>query len=170
MIVVNDFGSLMGRFYVLVLKGASYYYFVLLMLVLFWFLVYRLPYCYSFYLFFVFLFGVVFVMFVSLFMCRVFSNVNSFFASFVPLGTPLYICFVVCVAESISYVIRPIVLILRPFINISLGCFGAVALGNLCFVSCWWVLILVLLFFYEVFVASIHWFIVTSILDFSVDH
>nr|YP_002117977.1 ATP synthase F0 subunit 6 [Echinococcus canadensis]BAF56490.1 ATPase subunit 6 [Echinococcus canadensis] len=170
MIVVNDFGSLMGRFYVLVLKGASYYYFVLLMLVLFWFLVYRLPYCYSFYLFFVFLFGVVFVMFVSLFMCRVFSNVNSFFASFVPLGTPLYICFIVCVAESISYVIRPIVLILRPFINISLGCFGAVALGNLCFVSCWWVLILVLLFFYEVFVASIHWFIVTSILDFSVDH
>nr|AWF71546.1 ATP synthase subunit 6 [Echinococcus granulosus]AWW04059.1 ATPase subunit 6 [Echinococcus granulosus sensu lato genotype G7]AWW04515.1 ATPase subunit 6 [Echinococcus granulosus sensu lato genotype G7]AWW04527.1 ATPase subunit 6 [Echinococcus granulosus sensu lato genotype G7]WBW05732.1 ATP synthase subunit 6 [Echinococcus granulosus] len=170
MIVVNDFGSLMGRFYVLVLKGASYYYFVLLMLVLFWFLVYRLPYCYSFYLFFVFLFGVVFVMFVSLFMCRVFSNVNSFFSSFVPLGTPLYICFIVCVAESISYVIRPIVLILRPFINISLGCFGAVALGNLCFVSCWWVLILVLLFFYEVFVASIHWFIVSSILDFSVDH
>nr|AHH81836.1 ATP synthase subunit 6 [Echinococcus canadensis]AWW04431.1 ATPase subunit 6 [Echinococcus granulosus sensu lato genotype G7]AWW04443.1 ATPase subunit 6 [Echinococcus granulosus sensu lato genotype G7]AWW04455.1 ATPase subunit 6 [Echinococcus granulosus sensu lato genotype G7]AWW04467.1 ATPase subunit 6 [Echinococcus granulosus sensu lato genotype G7] len=170
MIVVNDFGSLMGRFYVLVLKGASYYYFVLLMLVLFWFLVYRLPYCYSFYLFFVFLFGVVFVMFVSLFMCRVFSNVNSFFASFVPLGAPLYICFIVCVAESISYVIRPIVLILRPFINISLGCFGAVALGNLCFVSCWWVLILVLLFFYEVFVASIHWFIVSSILDFSVDH
>nr|AHH81838.1 ATP synthase subunit 6 [Echinococcus canadensis]AWW04167.1 ATPase subunit 6 [Echinococcus granulosus sensu lato genotype G7]AWW04179.1 ATPase subunit 6 [Echinococcus granulosus sensu lato genotype G7]AWW04191.1 ATPase subunit 6 [Echinococcus granulosus sensu lato genotype G7]AWW04203.1 ATPase subunit 6 [Echinococcus granulosus sensu lato genotype G7] len=170
MIVVNDFGSLMGRFYVLVLKGASYYYFVLLMLVLFWFLVYRLPYCYSFYLFFVFLFGVVFVMFVSLFMCRVISNVNSFFASFVPLGTPLYICFIVCVAESISYVIRPIVLILRPFINISLGCFGAVALGNLCFVSCWWVLILVLLFFYEVFVASIHWFIVSSILDFSVDH
>nr|AHH81839.1 ATP synthase subunit 6 [Echinococcus canadensis]AWW04095.1 ATPase subunit 6 [Echinococcus granulosus sensu lato genotype G7]AWW04107.1 ATPase subunit 6 [Echinococcus granulosus sensu lato genotype G7] len=170
MIVINDFGSLMGRFYVLVLKGASYYYFVLLMLVLFWFLVYRLPYCYSFYLFFVFLFGVVFVMFVSLFMCRVISNVNSFFASFVPLGTPLYICFIVCVAESISYVIRPIVLILRPFINISLGCFGAVALGNLCFVSCWWVLILVLLFFYEVFVASIHWFIVSSILDFSVDH
>nr|AAY84831.1 ATPase subunit 6 [Echinococcus canadensis]AUG32904.1 ATP synthase F0 subunit 6 [Echinococcus canadensis]WHM52517.1 ATPase subunit 6 [Echinococcus canadensis]WHM52529.1 ATPase subunit 6 [Echinococcus canadensis]WHM52541.1 ATPase subunit 6 [Echinococcus canadensis] len=170
MIVVNDFGSLMGRFYVLVLKGVSYYYFVLLMLVLVWFLVYRLPYCYSFYLFFVFLFGVVFVMFVSLFMCRVFSNVNSFFASFVPLGTPLYICFIVCVAESISYVIRPIVLILRPFINISLGCFGAVALGNLCFVSCLWVLILVLLFFYEVFVASIHWFIVSSILDFSVDH
>nr|WHM52505.1 ATPase subunit 6 [Echinococcus canadensis] len=170
MIVVNDFGSLMGRFYVLVLKGVSYYYFVLLMLVLVWFLVYRLPYCYSFYLFFVFLFGVVFVMFVSLFMCRAFSNVNSFFASFVPLGTPLYICFIVCVAESISYVIRPIVLILRPFINISLGCFGAVALGNLCFVSCLWVLILVLLFFYEVFVASIHWFIVSSILDFSVDH
>nr|QCI56253.1 ATPase subunit 6 [Echinococcus canadensis] len=170
MIVVNDFGSLMGRIYVLVLSGASYYYFVLLTLVLVWFLVYRLPYCYSFYLFFVFLLGVVFVMFVSLFMCRVFSNVNSFFASFVPLGTPLYICFIVCVAESISYIIRPIVLILRPFINISLGCFGAVVLGNLCFVSCWWVLILVLLFFYEVFVALIHWFIVSSILDFSVDH
>nr|WHM52337.1 ATPase subunit 6 [Echinococcus canadensis]WHM52349.1 ATPase subunit 6 [Echinococcus canadensis]WHM52361.1 ATPase subunit 6 [Echinococcus canadensis]WHM52373.1 ATPase subunit 6 [Echinococcus canadensis]WHM52385.1 ATPase subunit 6 [Echinococcus canadensis] len=170
MIVVNDFGSLIGRIYVSVLSGASYYYFVLLMLVLVLFLVYRLPYCYSFYLFFVFLFGVVFVMFVSLFMCRVFSNVNSFFASFVPLGTPLYICFIVCVAESISYMIRPIVLILRPFINISLGCFGDVALGNLCFVSCWWVLILVLLFFYEVFVALIHWFIVSSILDFSVDH
>nr|YP_002117989.1 ATP synthase F0 subunit 6 [Echinococcus ortleppi]ABN64187.1 ATPase subunit 6 [Echinococcus granulosus]ACR16793.1 ATPase subunit 6 [Echinococcus granulosus]ACR16795.1 ATPase subunit 6 [Echinococcus granulosus]ARO49954.1 ATPase subunit 6 [Echinococcus ortleppi]BAF56538.1 ATPase subunit 6 [Echinococcus ortleppi] len=170
MIVVNDFGSLIGRIYVLVLNGVSYYYFVLLMLVLVWFLAYRLPYCYSFYLFFVFLFGVVFVMFVSLFMCRVFSEVNSFFASFVPLGTPLYICFLVCIAESISYIIRPIVLILRPFINISLGCFGAVALGNLCFISCWWALVLVLLFFYEVFVALIHWFIVSSILDFSVDH
>nr|YP_007476442.1 ATP synthase F0 subunit 6 [Echinococcus equinus]ARO49932.1 ATPase subunit 6 [Echinococcus equinus]BAM84079.1 ATPase subunit 6 [Echinococcus equinus] len=170
MIVVNDFGSLLSRVYVLVFKCVSYYYFVLLVLVLLWFLLYRLPYCYSFYLFSVFLLVVVFVMFVSLFMCRVSNSVNSFFASFIPLSTPLYICFLVCVAESISYIIRPVVLILRPFINISLGCFGAVALGNLCFVNFWWGLGLVGLFFYEVFVALIHWYIVSSILDFSVDH
>nr|YP_001218772.1 ATP synthase F0 subunit 6 [Echinococcus vogeli]AAL55466.1 ATPase subunit 6 [Echinococcus vogeli]BAA95343.1 ATPase subunit 6 [Echinococcus vogeli]BAF56526.1 ATPase subunit 6 [Echinococcus vogeli] len=170
MVFFNDFGSLIGRIYVLVFNCVSYYYFVLLVFVLMWFLIYRLPYCYSFYLFSVFLVGVVFVMFVSLFLCRVFSSVSSFFASFVPLGTPLYICFLVCVAETISYIIRPVVLILRPFINISLGCLGAVALGNLCFVSWWWSLVLVGLFFYEVFVALIHWYIVSSILDFSVDH
>nr|BDP28400.1 ATPase subunit 6 [Echinococcus multilocularis] len=171
MVIVNDFGSLIGRVYALIFNSSvSYYYFVLLVFVLGWFLVYRLPYCYSFYLFSVFLFGVVFVMFVSLFLCCVFSGINNFFASFVPLGTPLYICFLVCIAESISYIIRPLVLILRPFINISLGCFGAVALGNLCFISCWWGVILVGLFFYEVFVALIHWYIVSSILDFSIDH
>nr|AWD28812.1 ATPase subunit 6 [Echinococcus granulosus] len=170
MVVVNDFCSLIGLVYMLVFGRVSYYYFVLLALVLMWFMVYRLPYCYSVYLFSVFLFGVVFVMFVSLFMCRIFNNVNGFFACFVPLGTPLWICFLVCLAESISYVIRPVVLVLRPFINISLGCFGAVALGNLCFVNCWWGLVLVGLFFYEVFVVLIHWYIVSSILDFSVDH
>nr|YP_001218760.1 ATP synthase F0 subunit 6 [Echinococcus oligarthrus]AAL55465.1 ATPase subunit 6 [Echinococcus oligarthrus]BAF56514.1 ATPase subunit 6 [Echinococcus oligarthrus] len=170
MFIVNDFGSLIGRIYVLLFNAVSYYYFVLLMLVLTWFLIYRLPYCYSFYLFCVFLLCVVFAMFMSLFLCRVFESVDVFFAGFVPLGTPIYICFLVCVAESISYVIRPVVLVLRPFINISLGCFGAVALGNLCFISYWWVFVLVVLFFYEVFVALIHWYIVSSILDFSIDH
>nr|ADI49804.1 ATPase subunit 6 [Echinococcus shiquicus]ADI49805.1 ATPase subunit 6 [Echinococcus shiquicus]ADI49808.1 ATPase subunit 6 [Echinococcus shiquicus]ADI49809.1 ATPase subunit 6 [Echinococcus shiquicus]ADI49810.1 ATPase subunit 6 [Echinococcus shiquicus] len=170
MLIVNDFGSLIYRIYILVFWGVSYYYLVLLMLVLVWFFIYRLPYCYSLYLFSVFLLGVVFVMFVSLFMCRVFDSVELFFASFIPVGTPIYICFLVCVAESISYIIRPIVLILRPFINISLGCFGAVALGGLCFTNYWWGLVLVGLFFYEVFVAIVHWYIVSSILDFSVDH
>eukprot|EP00108_Taenia_solium_P011610 TsM_000335100 transcript=TsM_000335100 gene=TsM_000335100 len=42
------------------------------------------------------------------------------FWSLIPVGTPIYICPLVCVAESISYIIRPVVLILRPFINIRL--------------------------------------------------
>lgn len=73
-----------------------------------------------------------------------------------PVGTPLYICPLVCIAETISYIIRPLVLILRPFINISLGCLGAVSVCKLCFTSFMWIFVLLVLFFYEVFVAVVH--------------
>ncbi|KAL5962886.1 ATP synthase subunit a, partial [Taenia solium] len=43
-----------------------------------------------------------------------------FFRFFIPVGTPMYICPLLCIAELISYIIHPIVLILRPFTNISL--------------------------------------------------
>nr|ADI49811.1 ATPase subunit 6 [Echinococcus sp. GL-2010] len=168
--VMNDFSSLIYSFYKMVVNTVSYYYFLVLSSVLFLFLIYRFPYCYSPYLFCVFLLVVVFVMFFSLFLCRLSNGVDSFFSSFIPVGTPMYICFLVCLAESISYIIRPFVLILRPFINISLGCIGAVSVGNLCFYNISWGLVMAVIFFYEVFVALVHWYIVTSILSFSVDH
>nr|QBZ73929.1 ATP synthase subunit 6 [Versteria mustelae] len=168
--VINGFSSLICSFYKLVVNTVSYYYFFILSWVLSLFLSYRFPYCYSPYFFCVFLIVVVFVMFFSLFLCRLYIGADIFFSSFIPVGTPAYICFLVCMAETISYVIRPFVLILRPFINISLGCFGAISIGGLCFYSIWWVLIMVIIFFYEVFVALVHWYIVTSILSFSVDH
>nr|BAC98841.1 ATPase subunit 6 [Taenia saginata] len=167
---VNDFSSLMILINKFVLGDVIYYYFGVLGWVLFLFLCYRLPYCYSPFLFAVILVSVVFSCFISFFLSRVFDNVNLFFSSFIPVGTPIYICPLVCIAELISYIIRPVVLILRPFINISLGCFGAVALGNLSLISGWWCIVVFFLFFYEVFVALVHWFIVTSILAFSVDH
>nr|UEC44189.1 ATP synthase F0 subunit 6 [Taenia tianguangfui] len=169
-IIYNDFSSLFSKINNSIFGMVSYYYFKVLSVVLFLFLCYRFPYCYSPYFFVVFLILVVFSSFVSLFLARVLDNVHVFFSSFIPVGTPIFICPLVCVAEVISYIIRPIVLILRPFINISLGCFGAIAIGNLSLFSWYWCIIIFLLFFYEVFVALVHWFIVASILEFSVDH
>nr|YP_007890986.1 ATP synthase F0 subunit 6 [Hydatigera parva]BAN15658.1 ATP synthase subunit 6 [Hydatigera parva] len=168
--VINDCGSFLNKIYSFVMEKRVYYYFNIIMIVLLLFLTYRFPYCYSPYIFVMFLVCVVFSCFISLFLGRVVSDVNSFFASFVPVGTPLFICPLVCIAELVSYCIRPVVLIIRPFVNISLGCFGAVALGSLIEVNVWWWILLFVLFFYEVFVAVVHWFIVLSILLFSENH
>lgn len=148
----------------------SYYYLYLLRVVLFLFLSYRFPYCFSPLFFSVFLATIVFSGFVSLFFRRVFGNPNEFFGGFIPVGTPLYICPLVCLAETVRFIIRPFVLIFRPFINITLGCVGAVVLRNFCFTNIFWLAVIFFVFFYEVFVALVHWFIVTSILAFSVDH
>nr|BBB87225.1 ATP synthase subunit 6 [Moniezia expansa] len=148
----------------------SYYYSFLLSNILILFLFYRVPYCYSPYLFAIILIVVVFGLFLALFAYRVINFTNEFFSSFIPVGTPLYICLLVCLAESVSYVIRPIVLILRPFINISLGCLGGIAICSLSFSYWLWALCLLVLFLYEVFVAVVHWYIVVSILSFSIDH
>ena len=148
----------------------SYYYLIILGWVLLLFVSYRFPYVYRSFFFITFLLVVVFSMFMSLFLSRILGDTNLFFRGFVPVGTPLYICPVVCLAETVRFIIRPFVLIFRPFINITLGCFGAIALRKFCFVKILWLLLLCLVFFYEVFVALVHWFIVTNILSFSVDH
>nr|AEY84578.1 ATP synthase F0 subunit 6 [Clistobothrium montaukensis] len=168
--VYSNYSSVVSMLYNYIIGIFSYYYLCILTLVLFLFVSYRFPYCYSPFLFGTFLITIVFSMFMALLLRRVGSNFNEFFGGFVPVGTPLYICPLVCVAETISYIIRPFVLIFRPFINISLGCFGAVALSNFCFTGNIWFFLLGIVFFYEVFVALVHWFIVTNILDFSVDH
>ncbi|VDN99055.1 unnamed protein product [Rodentolepis nana] len=92
-------------------------------------------------------------MFISLFSRRLFRKFNTFFSGFIPVGTPIYICPLVCLAETIRFVIRPIVLILRPFINIRLGCVGTVAICKLCFNNVLLISVIFILFFYEVFVA-----------------
>nr|UFQ88926.1 ATP synthase F0 subunit 6 [Rhinebothroides sp. MZUSP 8026] len=166
----NYLSSLYISVYNYIIQQFSYYYLTILGLLLLIFLLYRVPYCYSPLLFSVLLVVLVFSSFTSLFLRRIFCNYNEFFSSFVPVGTPLYVCPLVCLAETISYLIRPFVLVFRPFINISLGCFGAVALSSFCFSSSIWYLVLIVVFFYEVFVALVHWFIVTNILSFSVDH
>nr|UFQ88938.1 ATP synthase F0 subunit 6 [Rhinebothroides sp. MZUSP 8027]UFQ88950.1 ATP synthase F0 subunit 6 [Rhinebothroides sp. MZUSP 8028]UFQ88962.1 ATP synthase F0 subunit 6 [Rhinebothroides sp. MZUSP 8029] len=166
----NHFSSLLVNLYNYIIQQFSYYYLLLLGIILLVFLLYRVPYCYSPFFFSVMLMTLVFSAFISLFLRRVIYDSNEFFSSFVPVGTPLYICPLVCIAESISYVIRPFVLIFRPFINISLGCFGAVALSTFCISSSVWYLVLIIVFFYEVFVALVHWFIVTNILSFSIAH
>lgn len=81
---------------------------------------------------------------------------SEFFSGFVPIGTPIFICPLVCIAETVRFFIRPFVLVIRPFVNISLGCFGAVALSRLCFTKSVLLFFLALVFFYEVFVALVH--------------
>nr|UFQ89226.1 ATP synthase F0 subunit 6 [Anindobothrium anacolum]UFQ89238.1 ATP synthase F0 subunit 6 [Anindobothrium anacolum] len=166
----NNYFSGVSVLYSSIVQLFSYYYLFLLLFTLGIFVSYRFPYCYSPLLFIVFLLCVVFSGFVALCSRRLLLDSIEFFSGFVPVGTPLYICPLVCIAETISYIIRPFVLVFRPFINISLGCFGAVALGNFCFSSWAWFIILGFVFFYEVFVALVHWFIVANILSFSVDH
>nr|YP_010286152.1 ATP synthase F0 subunit 6 [Hydatigera sp. XHPW10]UKS07990.1 ATP synthase F0 subunit 6 [Hydatigera sp. XHPW10] len=169
--LINDFSSFVCTIYNKIINGSIvYYYLSIILWTMLLFLSYRFPYCYSPWLFVAYLGGIIFVCFISLCLTRLLGDVNTFFASFVPLGTPLFICPLVCIAELISYVIRPFVLILRPFINISLGCFGAVFVGGLVNINWWWFIVLIALFFYEVFVALVHWFIVLSILLFSEDH
>nr|UFQ88314.1 ATP synthase F0 subunit 6 [Spongiobothrium variabile]UFQ89190.1 ATP synthase F0 subunit 6 [Spongiobothrium sp. MZUSP 7999] len=166
----NSYSSLINYLYNNIVQMFSFYYLSISFLILSLFISYRFPYCYSPMLFAIFLLTVVFSCFCSLFLRRIFSNYNEFFSGFVPVGTPLYICPLVCLAETISFLIRPFVLIFRPFINISLGCFGAVALSGFCFSNSVWFIVLGVVFFYEVFVALVHWFIVINILSFSVDH
>nr|ANF28264.1 ATP synthase subunit 6 [Schyzocotyle acheilognathi] len=166
----NSYSSLVSLLYAYVVQMFSYYYLVIVLCIMTLFLSYRIPYVYSPFFFVIFLVCVVFTSFLAMWFWRVVSDFNVFFGGFVPIGTPLYICPLVCLAETISYIIRPFVLIFRPFINITLGCAGAVVVGNFCFVSWWWFFLMILLFFYEVFVALVHWFIVTNILAFSVDH
>lgn len=133
----GDYSSMLSLLYNRLLGLFSYYYLVILGRVLVLFVLYRFPYAFSPLFFAVFLWGVVFFCFVGLFLSRLRSSPQRFFGGFVPLGTPLYICPFVCCAETISYVIRPVVLVFRPFINLSLGCFGAAAVGGFCFSSCW---------------------------------
>lgn len=168
--IFKGFSRLLRSLYNSLICVFSYYYLCTLSTVLVLFLCYRFPYCYRPFFFRIFLFVIVFSGFISLFLRRIVTKANEFFRSFVPSGTPLYICPLVCLAETVRFIIRPFVLIFRPFINIRLGCFGAVAVGKLCFSRFAWITVLVIVFFYEVFVALVHWFIVTNILSFSIDH
>nr|ACB31848.1 ATPase 6 [Opisthorchis viverrini] len=131
----------------------------------------RLPYFYGMGGFILFIFFVVSPLFCGLFFSRVLDGgLSRFVSCFVPIGVPVWIAPFVCLAESLSYVVRPVVLMMRPFVNLSAGALGGYAVGALCFINYWVVVFLVLLFFYEVFVAVVHWFIVYSILSFSEDH
>jgi F-type H+-transporting ATPase subunit a len=108
--------------------------------------------------------------FSSLFLGRLFLGGFIFLSGFIPVGTPLWVCPLVALAETVRFVIRPFVLMLRPFINITLGCVGVAVVGGFGVSSGVWAFVLFTIFFYEVFVALVHWFIVTSILLFSIDH
>nr|ALD62342.1 ATP synthase F0 subunit 6 [Echinostoma hortense] len=136
------------------------------------FLFLRVPYIYGMYGFGLFIFTFIFPLFLSLFLGRLLDfGPYSFFSGFVPVGTPLWIAPFVCLAETLSYIVRPVVLMIRPFVNLTIGVLGGFAIGSLSLKFGGWVIsFLVLLFFYEVFVALVHWFIVCNILSFSEDH
>nr|ATD85499.1 ATP synthase F0 subunit 6 [Paragonimus heterotremus] len=151
--------------------GGDFVYRIVLCGLLFCFLSLRFPYLFGLSGFGLFLFFVILPLFLSLFLSRLLDGgVASFFSSFVPEGTPLWIAPFVCMAETLSYLVRPVVLMIRPFVNLSMGAMGGYVLGLLSFRLEWVAFFLFLLFFYEVFVAIVHWFIVCNILSFSEDH
>nr|AIN37090.1 ATP synthase F0 subunit 6 [Hypoderaeum sp. Hubei-2014] len=151
--------------------GDSYYRYCLFGLLIS-FLLLRIPYIYGMSGFALYIIMIILPLFTSLFLCRIIDvGPSSFFSGFVPPGTPLWIAPFVCLAETLSYIVRPIVLMIRPFVNLTIGTLGGVAIGGLGLKFGGWVLsFLFLLFFYEVFVALVHWFIVCNILSFSEDH
>nr|YP_009326179.1 ATP synthase F0 subunit 6 [Paragonimus ohirai]APD26971.1 ATP synthase F0 subunit 6 [Paragonimus ohirai] len=169
---VTRLGSI-GKFLVGLISGGQgdFIYRVVLCGLLFCFLSLRFPYLFGLSGFGLFLFFVISPLFLSLFFSR-FSNGGGllFFSCFVPEGTPLWIAPFVCMAETLSYLVRPVVLMIRPFVNLSMGAMGGFVLGLLSFRFEWVVFFSFFLFFYEVFVAVVHWFIVCNILSFSESH
>nr|AYH51397.1 ATP synthase F0 subunit 6 [Hysteromorpha triloba] len=172
MMCVSRFWVIINLFISGLVSGvADYFYRFVMFTVLLCFLLLRIPYIFGMGGFFLFLVFFIFPLFLSLMFFRLGDNVRSFFSSFVPMGTPLWIAPFVCLAETISYLVRPIVLLIRPFLNLSIGALGGASLGFMSLKFGYGViLLLVVLFFYEVFVALVHWFIVCNILSFSVDH
>lgn len=131
----------------------------------------RFPYVFGFGSFLLVVFCVVGPMFIGLVGCRVLRvGIFNFFASFVPADTPLVLAPFICVIETLSYGIRPLIMALRIFINISIG---SVLLYASCFFSYFYLLAVLLwafVFLYEIFVAVLHWFILCSLMAFSEDH
>lgn len=96
--------------------GFRYFFFLLL----FFFLFVRVPYVFGL----VGLTCLAFVWIFSLFLagagCRL-LDFSVFFADFVREGVPLGFGAVVCGIELVSYLIRPLVLVLRPVVNLRFG-------------------------------------------------
>nr|QWT69529.1 ATP synthase F0 subunit 6 [Paragonimus westermani] len=151
--------------------GGDAVYRVVLCALLFCFLSLRFPYLFDLVSFAPFLVFAILPLFLSLFLSRLLDgSLVAFFSAFVPSGTPVWIAPFVCMAETLSYLVRPVVLVIRPFVNLSMGAMGGYVLGLLVFRFSWAIFFLFFLFFYEVFVAVVHWFIVCNILSFSEDH
>nr|AYH51376.1 ATP synthase F0 subunit 6 [Cotylurus marcogliesei] len=172
MMGVSRFYILLNSYVASFMGGVSdYFYQFTLAFLFFIFLLLRIPYVFGLGGFFLFLVCLIFPLFLSLMFFRLDVNLRSFFSSFIPGGTPLWIAPFVCLAETISYIVRPFVLLIRPFLNLSIGALGGASLGYLFLKFGGGVIFfLLVLFFYEVFVALVHWFIVCNILSFSVDH
>jgi len=136
------------------------------------FLLYRIPRTFDVFFFSSYLIIVLLPYFMSLVSRRIIKNWEEFFARFTPIGAPIGIAPFVSIAEGISYIVRPFVLILRPFLNLTIGAFGALSVGRYLRTSLSPVVILLFtfLFFYEIFVRVVHWFIVRNIIIFSIDH
>nr|YP_009251068.1 ATP synthase F0 subunit 6 [Gyrodactylus kobayashii]AMZ79730.1 ATP synthase F0 subunit 6 [Gyrodactylus kobayashii] len=145
---------------------------LLLILILMEFILYRVPGIFDVHYFIIFLVVLLLPYFISLFSNRVVSDWEEFFCSFTPVGAPIGIAPFVCIAEGISYIVRPFVLVLRPFLNLTIGAFGALSLGG--FISSSFnpiiFVLFLFIFFYEIFVSLVHWFIVSNILIFFIDH
>nr|YP_009092175.1 ATP synthase F0 subunit 6 [Dicrocoelium chinensis]AHG06500.1 ATP synthase F0 subunit 6 [Dicrocoelium chinensis] len=146
--------------------GSLVYRFVLVVLFAF-FLGLRVPYVFFLHIFVGIVVFWVFPIFVSLLFSRL-SSVSMFLVSLVPSGTPLWIVPVIFFIELISFLIRSLVLVLRPIVNLAFGCLGSAAgYYSVLSVQGYGALIVFVLLFYESLVLIIHWYIVHQILLFS---
>ncbi|TNN04699.1 ATPase subunit 6, partial [Schistosoma japonicum] len=53
---------------------------------------------------------------------------------FIPVGCPIYLAPFVCIIELIRFIIRPVVLLVRPFVKISAGVYFGVFVGKMYYV------------------------------------
>nr|QDO72057.1 ATP synthase F0 subunit 6 [Schistosoma haematobium]QDO72098.1 ATP synthase F0 subunit 6 [Schistosoma haematobium] len=132
----------------------------------------RCPYIYNYTWFILFLFLFIIPLYISLVFTRLYSSFSKFFAEMIPSGSPLWILPFIPHIEMISFLIRPVVLLLRPFINISVGIYAGLTIGDLFILSdnYTFMFFLFIFFIYEVFVIVVHWFIINEILKFTVFH
>ncbi|RTG79916.1 ATP6 (mitochondrion) [Schistosoma bovis] len=132
----------------------------------------RCPYIYNYIWFILFLFLFIIPLYISLVFTRLYSSFSKFFAEMIPSGSPLWILPFIPHIEMISFLIRPVVLLLRPFINISVGIYAGLTIGDLFILSdnYTFMFFLFIFFIYEVFVIVVHWFIINEILKFTVFH
>nr|QDO72068.1 ATP synthase F0 subunit 6 [Schistosoma haematobium] len=132
----------------------------------------RCPYIYNYTWFILLLFASIIPLYISLVLTRLYVSLYKFFAEMVPNGSPSWILPFIPHIEIISFIIRPIVLLLRPFINISVGIYAGLTIGDLCilFNNYIFIFFLFAFFIYEVFVIVVHWFIINEILKFTIFH
>nr|BAV81464.1 ATP synthase F0 subunit 6 [Schistosoma mattheei] len=134
----------------------------------------RCPYIYGYIGFILILFVLVIPLYLCLVFTRFYTSVSSFFADMIPQGSPLWILPFIPHVELISFIIRPVVLLIRPFINVSVGVYSGLMIGDLCMISLnnnvFIITFLFILFVYEVFVILVHWFIIKEILKFTISH
>nr|YP_010350550.1 ATP synthase F0 subunit 6 [Capsala katsuwoni]UOK11874.1 ATP synthase F0 subunit 6 [Capsala katsuwoni] len=167
---MNNFIPYIFNSFMSVVNNLSYFYKALALFLSICFLLLRTPYLYGGVGFIGLILLLISPMFGGILFLRLENGLNPFFSSLLPPGTPLAIAPFVCLAETISFVVRPLVLMLRPFLNITIGGLGGISLGMMAMGNKILVVFLCLLFLYEIFVAVVHWFIVINILGFSIDH
>nr|YP_009938508.1 ATP synthase F0 subunit 6 [Prosthogonimus cuneatus]QNU39792.1 ATP synthase F0 subunit 6 [Prosthogonimus cuneatus] len=145
--------------------------------VLLWFIFVRVPFVFDLFDFFLFVLVFVFSLHISAMVSRLEFSVSLFLSSFVPSGVSSFFGLFLCVVETISYLIRPFVLVFRPFLNFVIGgVVGHSLFGSFCYwyrgsfgvfyyLDILYLLGLVgLLFFlfYEWCVSVVQWYIINS--------
>lgn len=127
----------------------------------------RVPYLFGFPGLFGFLIFWILPLVLALILTRVLSDFLGLISSFVPSGTPGFTVSFVCWLETIRFIIRFLVLFLRPFVNLGAGVMIMFRLSYSSLGLVWPVSIMFGVFFYECFIAMVHWYIVCNILSFS---
>nr|QIX04629.1 ATP synthase F0 subunit 6 [Brachylecithum sp. PakAb2] len=127
----------------------------------------RVPYTFNLCLFVGFVVFWIFPVFVALLFSRL-SNLSTLLTSFLPSGSPMWIAPFIFYMEIVSLVIRSVVLMLRPVVNMAFGCLLCAAGHFTLEVQGQGGLIPVILI-YEMCILLIHWYIVHQVLLFTHD-